>query len=233
MTLKRIDTNPIVESVARKNKKFRKYLELKKKGKIIRTQPKLPGMKKGKSVTIKPVGMVFKVEKKLAGGLAGTAIRGAVRSEPGRALFKNLKSKLKKMYKKGESTRSESDKKMLKGLFKVDLKRSKADILQDMMKFLYKSGRKAPKGSGPRKGAAEGLRSYRRLRAYKKKVGKQGEAIVERKAKNIKLNSKGGIQNIANKLKKASKAHAAQAVKLEKIAKKSMGGMADYYKDIL
>ena len=209
MTLKRIDTNPIVESVARKNKKFRKYLELKKKGKIIRTQPKLPGMKKGKSVTIKPVGMVFKVEKKLAGGLAGTAIRGAVRSEPGKALFKNLKSKLKKMYAKGNEKRSESDKKMLKGLFKVDLKRSKADILQDMMKFLYKSGRKAPKGSGPRKGAAEGLRSYRRLRAYKKKVGKQGEAIVERKAKNIKLNSKGGMQKF------------------------NTGGMVDYYKDIL
>lgn len=209
MTLKRIDTNPIVESVARKNKKFRKYLELKKKGKIIRTQPKLPGMKKGKSVTIKPVGMVFKVEKKLAGGLAGMAIRGAVRSEPGKALFKGLKSKLKKMYAKGNEKRSESDKKMLKGLFKVDLKRSKADILQDMMKFLYKSGRKAPKGSGPRKGAADGLRSYRRLRAYKKKIGKQGEAIVERKAKNIKLNSKGGMQKF------------------------NKGGLADYYKDIL
>ena len=209
MALKRIDTNPIIESVARKNKKFRKYLELKKKGKIIRTQPKLPGMKKGKSVTIKPVGMVFKVEKKLAGGLAGTAIRGAVRSEPGKALFKGLKSKLKKMYAKGNEKRSESDKKMLKGLFKVDLKRSKADILQDMMKFLYKSGRKAPKGSGPRKGAAEGLRSYRRLRAYKKKVGKQGEAIIERKAKNIKLNSKGGMQKF------------------------NTGGMVDYYKDIL
>ena len=209
MTLKRIDTNPIVESVARKNKKFRKYLELKKKGKIIRTQPKLPGMKKGKSVTIKPVGMVFKVEKKLAGGLAGTAIRGAVRSEPGKALFKGLKSKLKKMYAKGNEKRSEADKKMLKGLFKVDLKRSKTDILQDMMKFLYTQGRKAPKGSGPRKGAAEGLRSYRRLRAYKKKIGKQGEAIVERKAKNIKLNSKGGMQKF------------------------NKGGLADYYKDIL
>ena len=209
MALKRIDTNPIVESVARKNKKFRKYLELKKKGKIIRTQPKLPGMKKGKSVTIKPVGMVFKVEKKLAGGLAGTAIRGAVRSEPGKALFKGLKAKLKKMYAKGNEKRSEADKKMLKGLFKVDLKRSKTDILQDMMKFLYKSGRKAPKGSGPRKGAAEGLRSYRRLRAYKKKIGKQGEAIVERKAKNIKLNSKGGMQKF------------------------NKGGLADYYKDIL
>ena len=172
-------------------------------------QLKFPGMKKGKSVTIKPVGMVFKVEKKLAGGLAGTAIRGAVRSEPGKALFKGLKAKLKKMYAKGNEKRSEADKKMLKGLFKVDLKRSKADILQDMMKFLYKSGRKAPRGSGPRKGAADGLRSYRRLRAYKKKVGKQGEAIVERKAKNIKLNSKGGMQKF------------------------NTGGLADYYKDIL
>ena len=209
MALKRIDTNPIVESVARKNKKFRKYLELKRKGKIIRTQPRLPGLKKGKSVTIKPVGMVFKVEKKLAGGLAGTAIRGAVRSEPGKALFKGLKAKLKKMYAKGNEKRSEADKKMLKGLFKVDLKRSKTDILQDMMKFLYTQGRKAPKGSGPRKGAAEGLRSYRRLRAYKKKIGKQGEAIVERKAKNIKLNSKGGMQKF------------------------NKGGLADYYKDIL
>ena len=121
----------------------------------------------------------------------------------------NIKAKLKKMYAKGNEKRSESDKKMLKGLFKVDLKRSKADILQDMMKFLYTQGRKAPKGSGPRKGAAEGLRSYRRLRAYKKKIGKQGEAIVERKAKNIKLNSKGGMQKF------------------------NKGGLADYYKDIL
>jgi hypothetical protein len=209
MALKRIDTNPILESVARKNKKFRKYLELKKKGKIIRTQPKLPGMKKGKSVTIKPVGMVFKVEKKLAGGLAGMAIRGAVRSEPGRALFKGLKSKLKKMYAKGNEKRSETDKKMLKGLFKVDLKRTKTDILQDMMKFLYAQGRKAPKGSGARKGAAEGLRSYRKLRTYKKNLTKQGQAIIERKAKNIKLNSKGGMQKF------------------------NTGGMADYYKDIL
>lgn len=48
MTLKKIDTNPIVQGVARKNKKFRKYLEeLKKKGSTIRKQPKLPGMKKG------------------------------------------------------------------------------------------------------------------------------------------------------------------------------------------
>tara|TARA_R100001129_G_scaffold182934_1_gene164375 strand:- start:744 stop:1310 length:567 start_codon:yes stop_codon:yes gene_type:complete len=48
MTLKKIDTNPIILGVARKNKKFRKYLEeLKKKGSTIRKQPKLPGLKKG------------------------------------------------------------------------------------------------------------------------------------------------------------------------------------------
>ena len=38
---------------------------------------------------------------------------------------------------------------------------------------------------------------------------------------------------MANKLKKASKAHAAQAKTLEKIAKKSTGGLADYYKGVL
>ena len=235
MALKRIDTNPIVESVARKNKKFRKYLELKRKGKIIRTQPRLPGLKKGKSVTIKPVGMVFKVEKKLAGGLAGMAIRGAVRSEPGKNLFKGISKRLKKMYSKRlkSSETPKSDKKMLKGLLKLDIKRTKTDVLKDMMKFLYTQGKGAPKGSGARKGAASGLRSFRKLQKYDKNLRKQGSAILERKGKNIKLNSKGGIQNVANKLKKASKAHAAQAVTLEKIAKKSTGGMADYYKDIL
>ena len=51
-------------------------------------QLKFPGMKKGKSVTIKPVGMVFKVEKKLAGGLLKTGIKAAVRSKPFRAARK-------------------------------------------------------------------------------------------------------------------------------------------------
>ena len=43
-------------------------------------QLKFPGMKKGKSVTIKPVGMVFKVEKKLAAGLLKTGIKAAVQN---------------------------------------------------------------------------------------------------------------------------------------------------------
>jgi hypothetical protein len=66
MTLKKIDTNPIVQGVARKNKKFRKYLEqLKKKGSTIRKQPKLPGMKKGKDVIVPPKKPKFQSEKDL------------------------------------------------------------------------------------------------------------------------------------------------------------------------
>jgi hypothetical protein len=60
MTLKKIDTNSIVQGVARKNKKFRKYLEeLKKKGKSVRKQPKLPGMKSGSGEN----GVVYSDEK--------------------------------------------------------------------------------------------------------------------------------------------------------------------------
>tara|TARA_R100000005_G_C4984059_1_gene192895 strand:- start:281 stop:913 length:633 start_codon:yes stop_codon:yes gene_type:complete len=201
--------NRIIQNMRRKNKKFDRYMKQKEDKKIIRIQPKLPTMKKGSSVSIKPVGMVLKVEKKLAGGLAGKAIRGAVRSKPGKKLFKGIKSKLKKMYAKGNETRSESDKKMLKGLFKVDLKRTKSEVLKDMMKFLYKSGKKAPRGSGPRLAASEGLKSYRKLKKYQRQIGKQGEAILLRKQKGVKLNSKGGMQKF------------------------NQGGLADYYKDIL
>ena len=66
---------------------------------------------------------------------------------------------------------------------------------------------------------------------YSKKMTVAKMIVLEQKG--VKLNSKGGIQKVANKLKKASKAHAAQAVTLEKIAKKSKGGMADYYKGLV
>ena len=61
-------------------------------------QLKFPGMKKGKSVTIKPVGMVFKVEKKLAGGLLKTGIKAAVRSKPFRAARKKIIERVSKAY---------------------------------------------------------------------------------------------------------------------------------------
>ena len=57
--------------------------------------------------------------------------------------------------------------------------------------------------------------------------------MIRKKLQKPKMNAKGGIQIVANKLKKASKAHAAQAKTLEKIAKKSTGGLADYYKGVL
>ena len=55
--------NRIIERMRRKNKKFDKFMKQKEQKDV--KQLKFPGMKKGKSVTIKPVGMVFKVEKKI------------------------------------------------------------------------------------------------------------------------------------------------------------------------
>ena len=72
-------------------------MKQKEEKRLNRIQPKLPGMKKGKSVMIKPVGMIFKVEKKLAGGLLKTGIKAAVRSKPFKKLLK--KKLLKKLIK--------------------------------------------------------------------------------------------------------------------------------------
>ena len=41
----KITMNKLVEDMARKNPKFRKFLQDKKSGRRIRTQPKLPGLK--------------------------------------------------------------------------------------------------------------------------------------------------------------------------------------------
>ena len=212
MALKRIDTNPIVESVARKNKKFRKYLELKKKGKIIRTQPKLPGMKKGKSVTIKPVGMVFKVEKKLAGGLLTTGIKAAIRSEPYKKAIKKLIEKKRKSYNeeikrrvKRGSAMTPKELKEFKGLEKLDIQGDKSKKIFDMTQFVLNEARK----SG-RKDITKSMRkSRRKIVDYGRSVKEKIKAMFEKKHKNIKLNSKGGMQKF------------------------NKGGLADYYKDIL
>ena len=101
-----------------------------------------------------------------------------------------------------------------------------------MTQFVLGRSRKA----GVKRTTQEMRKTRRALINYVKNEGKKAKAMFDKQSarkKGIKLNSKGGIQNVANKLKKASKAHAAQAVTLEKIAKKSTGGMADYYKDIL
>ena len=212
MALKRIDTNPIVESVARKNKKFRKYLELKKKGKIIRTQPKLPGMKKGKSITIKPVGMVFKVEKKLAGGLLGTGIKAAIRSEPYKKAIKKLIEKKRKSYNeeikrrvKRGSAMTPKELKEFKGLEKLDIQGDKSKKIFDMTQFVLNEARK----SGRKDVTRTMRKSRRKIVDYGRSVKEKIKAMFEKKHKNIKLNSKGGMQKF------------------------NKGGLADYYKDIL
>ena len=116
---------------------------------------------------------------------------------------------------------------------KLDIQRGKSSELLNMTQFVLRKSRKAG-----RKDATRMMRKSRRaLVDYIKNQKDKATAMFDKKfgkgRQRVKLNSKGGIQQVANKLKKASKAHAAQAVKLERIAKKSKGGMADYYKDIL
>ena len=225
--------NRIIADQRRKNKKFDNYMKQKEGKRIIRIQPKLPGMKKGKSVTIKPVGMVFKVEKKLAGGLLKTGIKAAVRSEPFRKARKKIREEISKVYDPEIKKRTGIEKKEIQALKKLDIQRAKSSELFDMTQGVLRQTRK----SG-RKNVTRTLRKSRRaLVDYIKNQKEKATAMFDKKygkgKQRVKLNSKGGIQNVANKLKKASKAHAAQAATLEKIAKKSKGGMADYYKDIL
>ena len=53
---------------------------------------------KKRTIKIKPVGMIFKVEKKLAGGLLKTGIKAAVRSKPFKAARKKIREELDKAY---------------------------------------------------------------------------------------------------------------------------------------
>ena len=231
----RIDkpVNRIIQNMRRKNKKFDRYMKQKEGKRTIRIQPKLPGMKKGKSVTIKPVGMVFKVEKKLAGGLLKTGIKAAVRSQPFRKARKKIIDRINKVYDPEIKKRTGIEKKEIQALKKLDIQRGKSSELFDMTQFVLRKSRKEGK-----KGATRIMRRSRRaLINYIKNQKEKATAMFDKKfgkgKQRVKLNSKGGIQKVANKLKKASKAHAAQAVTLEKIAKKNKGGMADYYKGLV
>ena len=194
---------------------------------------------KKRTIKIKPVGMVFKVEKKLAGGLLKTGIKAAVRSKPFKAARKKIREELDKAYDPEIAKRTSSgieklkEKKQIKGLKKLDIQRAKSSELFDMTQYVLRKSRKA----GRRDATRVMRKSRRALVDYIKNQKEKATAMFDKKfgkgRQRVKLNSKGGIQQVANKLKKASKAHAAQAVKLERIAKKSKGGMADYYKDIL
>ena len=223
--------NRIIERMRRKNKKFDKFMKQKEQKDV--KQLKFPGMKKGKSVTIKPVGMVFKVEKKLAGGLLKTGIKAAVKSEPFKKARKKIIEKMNKVYDPEIKKSTGIQKRELQALKKLDIQRGKSSEIFDMTQYVLRKSRK----EGRRDATKLMRKSRRSLINYIKNQKEKATAMFDKKfgkgKQRVKLNSKGGIQNVANKLKKASKAHAAQAATLEKIAKKSKGGMADYYKDIL
>ena len=175
-------------------------------------QLKFPGMKKGKSITIKPVGMVFKVEKKLAGGLLGTGIKAAIRSEPYKKTIKKLIDKKRKSYNeeikrrvKRGSTMTSKELKEFKALEKLDIQGAKSKKIFDMTQFVLNEARKYG-----RKDITKTMRkSRRKIVDYGRSINEKIKAMFEKKAKNVKLNSKGGMQKF------------------------NTGGMADYYKDIL
>jgi hypothetical protein len=188
---------------------------------------------KKRTIKIKPVGMVFKVEKKLAGGLLKQGIKAAVRSKPFRAARKKIIQRINKAYDPEIKKRTGIEKKEIQALKKLDIQRGKSSEIFDMTQFVLRKSRKA----GRRDATRVMRKSRRALIDYIKNQKEKATAMFDKKfgkgKQRVKLNSKGGIQNVANKLKKASKAHAAQAVTLEKIAKKSKGGMADYYKGLV
>ena len=49
----------------------------------------------------------------------------------------------------------------------------------------------------------------------------------------LSTRNKGKVKKVVKALNKASKTHAGQAKTLQSIVKKSVGGMADYYKDLM
>ena len=77
----KITMNKLVEDMERKNQKFRKFLEDIKSGKRIRTQPKLPGMKKGDAV-VKTVAAKLKKASKAHAGQA-RALENVVKKKGG------------------------------------------------------------------------------------------------------------------------------------------------------
>ena len=89
---------------------------------------------KKRTIKIKPVGMVFKVEKKLAGGLLKTGIKAAVRSKPFKAARKKIREELNKAYDPEIAKRKLSGRELkeIKGLKKLDVQRGKSSEILDM-----------------------------------------------------------------------------------------------------
>jgi len=117
----------------------------------------------------------------------------------------------------------------------------------------FKEIRKQPKIPGLMSGGGAGLFSFRKKKTdkeedskeniIKKNVNKKQKRLEELK-KQIKEQNKGGmmkynkggdakIKKVIKGLHKASALHKGQAKSLESVVKKSTGGMADYYKDII
>ena len=233
----KITINKLVEDMARKNPKFRKFLQDKKSGKRIRTQPKLPGLKTGSPKTfaeMQPYGGKYAKKKK---EMTATAAENVKRLTTQPDAYDPETRYITGFQKKGNRIRVASK----KTTDQVNLKDEAAKIKSDLGK-----GSRVAITETPMRVSSQGFRpvkftprdrkkSVRRQMPVKPEPQSPSERLFYKKLKGRKFN-KGGestIKTVAAKLKKASKAHAGQAKALEKVVKKKGGGLMDYYKDIL
>ena len=96
---------------------------------------------KKRTIKIKPVGMVFKVEKKLLGGLLKTGVKAAVRSKPYRKARKEIIERINKVYDPEIKKRAGIDKKEITALKKLDIQRAKSNELFDMTQYVLRKSR--------------------------------------------------------------------------------------------
>jgi len=233
----KITINKLVEDMARKNPKFRKYLQDKKSGKRIRTQPKLPSLSTGSPKTfaeMQPYGGKYAKKKK---EMTATAAENVKRLTTQPDAYDPETRYITGFQKKGNRIRVASK----KTTDQVNLKDEAAKIKSDLGK-----GSRVAITETPMRVSSQGFRpvkftprdrkkSVRRQMPVKPEPQSPSERPFYKKLKQRKFN-KGGestIKTVAAKLKKASKAHAGQAKALEKVVKKKGGGLMDYYKDIL
>ena len=227
----KITMNKLVEDMARKNPKFRKFLQDKKSGKRIRTQPKLPGLKTGSPKTfaeMQPYGGKYAKKKK---EMTATAAQNVKRLMTQPDAYDPETRYIQGFQKKGNRIRVASKKTTDATNLKAEAAKMKADLGKGSRVGIFET---------PMRVSSRGFEPIRYTPRNRKK-GKRVQMPVrpmpqppsERPKKKFKNGGESTIKTVAAKLKKASKAHAGQAKALENVVKKKGGGLMDYYKDIL
>ena len=194
-------------------------------------RPRPKRFKKGKAIMIViGIGKKKKVDRKMGGGMTAGSMSGMGRLQKARMMNKGGESKSEMQVKAGR----EKAKKVIGKL--KNFKNQSKGFLKEMAGF--------EKGGGADTGKAGERTSKRGVARDKMKRVLRGDiegSIAPYKTKKkmgggmMKYN-KGGdakIKKVITGLNKASALHKAQAKSLQTVVGKSVGGMADYYKDLM